>query len=112
MAQLILENLEPEILERLDLRAKRLGTTPQREASRLLVEGLRGEPEPQAVEGSRPAPDPDEPAGRAGQSPADPRFVRRHGFLAFTGPLAPEDIPDHRALREDRIDALLKDTDA
>lgn len=36
----------------------------------------------------------------------DPRFVRLHGFLVFTGALATEEIPDHRALREERVDSL------
>ena len=28
----------------------------------------------------------------------DPRFMRQHGFLVFTGTVATEEIPDHRAL--------------
>jgi putative addiction module component (TIGR02574 family) len=36
----------------------------------------------------------------------DPRFVRQHGFLVFTEAVAIEAIPDHRALREERVDSL------
>jgi hypothetical protein len=39
---------------------------------------------------------------------SDPRFVRQHGFLIFTGAVAAEEIPDHRALREERVDSLLE----
>ncbi|WP_437923808.1 hypothetical protein WMF37_32945 [Sorangium sp. So ce291] len=99
MAQLILDNLEPEIVETLELRAKRLGTTPEKEASRLLRERLRAEPELMlADEGGVPA----------DEEGTDPRFVRRHGFLVFTAEVAAEDIADHRADREARIDSLLK----
>jgi hypothetical protein len=96
MARLILENVEPEILEALELRAKRLGTTPAREASRLLGERLR------------PASVPATPAPEAG---VDARFVRDGGLLVFTGAIAAEDIPDHRTLRDDRIDGLLREAD-
>jgi plasmid stability protein len=100
MAQLLLSNLEPEILEKLERRAKRLGTTPQSEASRLLRETLRTESEP----GS-------ERAEAEANDPTDPRFVRREGFLVFTGAVATEDVPDHRTLREERIESLLKGAD-
>ena len=45
MRQLILNNIDVETAERLELRAKRLGTTPEEEASRLLRERLRMERE-------------------------------------------------------------------
>lgn len=38
---------------------------------------------------------------------ADPRFVRQHGILVFVGAVATEEIPDHRVLREERVDSLL-----
>jgi hypothetical protein len=99
------------------------------------LERLRAEPGPHALTGSRLAAPPAPPASaetaaalaeavsqaaacrgdlasRTSQEPADPRFVRRNRFLVFTGTLAPEDIPDHRALREDRIDSLLPEPDA
>jgi hypothetical protein len=88
MAQLILDNIDPEIVEKLQVRAKRLGTTPEEEASRLLQDQLRAEPG--AIAG------------------ADPRFEKRGGFLVFTGAIGADDIPDHRALREERVDSLLK----
>lgn len=44
MAQLVLKDIDTETAEKLDLRAKRLGTTPEEEASRLLREGLHAEP--------------------------------------------------------------------
>ncbi|AUX44932.1 uncharacterized protein SOCE26_064020 [Sorangium cellulosum] len=99
MARLVLDNLEPDIVEKLELRAKRLGTTPEKEASRLLGEGLRAEPEPERDH---------EDGAQADGTEADPRFVRRHGFLMFTGEIAAEDVPDHRALRDERVDSLLK----
>jgi plasmid stability protein len=40
MAQLVLKDIDTETAEKLDLRAKRLGTTPEEEASRLLRERL------------------------------------------------------------------------
>ena len=80
-------------------RAKRLGTTPEEEASRLLRERLRAEP------------DRDVSAPGTDEAGPDPRFVRRHGFLIFTGTVATEEIPDHRALREERVDSLLKGVD-
>ena len=45
MRQLILNNIDIETAERLELRAKRLGTTPEEAASRLLRERLRMESE-------------------------------------------------------------------
>lgn len=99
MAQLVLNDLDVETAEKLERRAKRLGTTPEEEASRLLRDRLRAEPA-------------GEPASTGLDAAAsDPRFVRRHGFLIFTGEVAPEEIPDHRDLREERIDSLLKGVD-
>jgi len=92
MRQLILNNIDVETAERLELRAKRLGTTPEEEASRLLRERLRME---QEVAG-------------ADESGVDPRFVQAHGLLVFSGMLAADDVPDHRELRDERTDALLK----
>lgn len=76
MRQLILNNIDVETAERLEVRAKRLGTTPEEEASRLLRERLRMD---QDVEG-------------ANESGVDPRFVKAHGLLVFTGILAAEDV--------------------
>jgi len=93
MRQLILNNIDVETAERLELRAKRLGTTPEEEeASRLLRERLRLE---QGV-------------AVADENGVDPRFVEAHGLLVFTGMLAVDDIPDHRELRDERTDALMK----
>ncbi|MEO7328041.1 MAG: hypothetical protein ABI193_05655 [Minicystis sp.] len=99
MAQLVLNNIDVETAEKLDRRAKRLGTTPEDEAARLLRERLRSEPDCEVA------------APSAQQESSDPRFVRRHGFLVFTGAIVNEEIPDHRAIREERIDALLKAAD-
>jgi plasmid stability protein len=99
MAQLVLNDIDPETAEKLERRAKRLGTTPEEEASRLLRERLHAEP------------DRDVSATEAGEAGPDPRFVRRHGFLIFTGAVATDEIPDHRALREERVDSLLKGVD-
>jgi DNA-binding transcriptional regulator YiaG len=96
MTRLILNDLDVETAEKLARRATRLGTTPEEEASRLLRDRLCDEPR-------------EEPAATgADPGASDPRFVRQHGFLAFTGVIATEEIPDHRALREERVDALLK----
>jgi plasmid stability protein len=99
MAQLVLNDIDQETVEKLERRARRLGTTPEEEASRLLRERLRAEPDRDVS-----ATGPDEAA-------PDPRFVRRHGFLIFAGAIATEEIPDHRALREERVDSLLKAVD-
>lgn len=99
MAQLVLNDIDTETAEKLERRAKRLGTTPEEEASRLLRDRLRAEPEREVV------------ATGTDEDGADPRFVRQHGFLVFTGAVATEEIPDHRALREDRVDSLLKGDD-
>lgn len=83
MAQLVLTNIDVETAEKLELRAKRLGTTPEEEASRLLRDRLRVEPGGELA--------------ATGAEGLDPRFVRQHGFLVFTGTLATDEIPDHRA---------------
>lgn len=44
MAQLVLKNIDAETAEKLEMRAKRLGTTPEEEAAQLLRERLRAEP--------------------------------------------------------------------
>lgn len=76
--------------------AERLGTTPEEEASRLLRERLRAEPDGEL------------PVTGADDLGSDPRFLRQHGFLVFTGAIVADEIPDHRALREERIDSLLR----
>ena len=45
------------------------------------------------------------------RSCSDPRFVQQHGFLVFAGAVTTEEIPDHRALHEERIDSLQKGVD-
>lgn len=99
MAQLVLNDIDVETAEKLERRAKRLGTTPEEEASRLLRDRLRAEPAHELA------------AMNADEEGSDPRFVRQHGFLIFTGAIATEEIPDHRALREDRVDSLLRGVD-
>jgi hypothetical protein len=99
MAQLILNDIDQETAEKLELRAKRLGTTPGHEVSRLLGDSLRVE---SGYELATTGPDEEGP---------DPRSVRQHGFLVFTGAIASEEIPDYRALREERVDSLLKGVD-
>jgi|HubBroStandDraft_6_1064221.scaffolds.fasta_scaffold318727_3 hypothetical protein len=51
-------------------------------------------------------------AAEEAEAELDPRFVRRHGFLIFTGEVSPDAIPDHRAIQDERIDALVADADA
>jgi hypothetical protein len=105
MAQLILDDVDPDLVHRLEQRAQRRGTTIQLEVVTLLQENLRDEsaapPESSGGEEQR-SPTSEEPA-------PDPRFTREFGFLVFTGPISPDAIPDHRALREERIDSLLKE---
>jgi hypothetical protein len=45
------------------------------------------------------------------QTLADPRFVRKHGLLVFMGAVTTGDIPDHRLLRDERIETLLRSID-
>lgn len=134
MAQLLLSDIDTETVEQLELRAKRLGTTPEEEASRLLRERLVTpaivhattanalDPEIatklktlQTELAALKAANIDVQQGNAEASrnvtESDPRFVRRHGFLVFTGAVATEDIPDHRVLRDERIDTLLQGID-
>ena len=93
MAQLILNDIDQETAEKLEQRAKRLGTTPEEEASRLLRERLRAEP------------DRDVSATGTDEAGLDPRFVRSHGFLIFTGAVATEEIvPTHLAEDSPRSD--------
>jgi len=99
MAQLVLNDIDKETAEKLERRAKRLGTTPEEEASRLLRDRLRVEPGREVT------------AAGGEEEGSDPRFVRQHGLLVFTGKVAAEEIPDHRALREERVDLLLKGVD-
>ena len=99
MARLILNDLDVETAEKLERRAKRLGTTPEEEASRLLRDQLRDEPGGESA------------ATGADAWASDPRFVRRDGFLVFTGVVVTEEIPDHRALREERVDSFLESVD-
>ncbi|MEP7126023.1 MAG: hypothetical protein ABJE95_34140 [Byssovorax sp.] len=99
MTHLLLTDIDVETAEKLALRAKRLGTTPEEEAARLLRDRLRAEPS-----GELSAADADEVS-------TDPRFERRHGFLVFTGTIATEAVPDHRALRDERVDSFLKGAD-
>ncbi len=146
MAQLVLKDIDTETAEKLDLRAKRLGTTPEEEASRLLRERLRTEPLPEtattrekmpAIVQEAEALDPEmvvilkaaateivklqEAPAKAKKSVnerhemeqpfADPRFVRKHEFLVFMGDVTTEQVPDHRVVRDERIDTLLKGID-
>jgi hypothetical protein len=96
----ILVDIDPDIAERLEQRAKRRGSTVQREASRLIQEQLEAEAS--------------DPSGTRSQEEAalDPRFVRDHGFLIFTGEVSPDAIPDHRAIQDERMQALVSSADA
>ena len=98
MAQLVLKNIDAETAEKLEVRAKRLGTTPEEEASRLLRERLRGEPHHESEQ-------------QLDRSGVDPRFVRKNGFLVFVGTVETDETPDHRALRDERIDSLIEGID-
>ncbi len=43
------------------------------------------------------------------QANDDPRFIRQNGFLIFTGEIEAREIPDHRNLREERLESLRPD---
>lgn len=94
MAQLVLKNIDAETVEKLEMRAKRLGTTPEEEAAQLLRDRLRAEPHR-------------EPATTTSVA----AVKRKHGFLVFVGAVKTEEIPDHRVLRDERIVALLERAD-
>lgn len=146
MAQLVLKNIDAETAEKLEIRAKRLGTTPEEEAAQLLRERLRLEPQREletknsaaaktpAIVTTANKLDPEMMSKLAAlegelfnqredvnkktrddeeieHSVADTRFVRKYGFLVFTGAVTTEEIPDHRVLRDERIAALLEGTD-
>jgi uncharacterized protein YchJ len=104
MTSLALNDIEPELLEELSRRAKYLGTTIEREALRALREYVAKPTAPPAA-----APESVRPEPAASQALAeDPRFVRKNGVWVFTGQVDPDLIPDHRDLREERIDAFVK----
>ena len=110
MASLALHDIDPELLDQLAKLAKRLGTTIEREALRALREHLA---EPAQRSAAAPPAEPEEagPGDEPSASdalPADPRFVREHGIWVFTGTIDPHLIPDHRELREERIDSFVK----
>jgi len=106
MAQIILNDVDPDTLKRLELRAKRLGTTVEEVASRLLAGAFA---EARDSEGAGGSGEPDEPIEPPG---VDPRFVEENGFLVFAGELPPDALTDHRSLRDERIEALLRGFDA
>ncbi len=97
MAKLVLEDVAAEVIQGLERRAKRLGTTMHDEASRLLSKSLReeGGTVEHAVVATK-------------SRPSDTRFIRKDGILVFTGELPAADDVDHRQVREQRIDSFLK----
>jgi hypothetical protein len=92
--------LDPDIVERFAARAKRLGTTQDKEISRALREWLATQ-EPVAPDELRPAAD-------AAAEAVGWHLVEEHGFLVLEGDIPADAIPDHRDLREERIDALVR----
>jgi hypothetical protein len=106
MARIILNDVDPETMKGLELRAKRLGTTVEEVAFRLLAGVLA---EARGSEGAEGCGEPNE----ALDSPTvDSRFIEKNGFLVFAGELPPDAVTDHRALRDERIEALLRGFDA
>lgn len=104
MAQIILNDVDPDTMKRLELRAKRLGTTVEEVASRLLAGTFAEDSE--GAGGSGDLDETIEPPG------VDPRFVEKNGFLVFAGELPPDALTDHRSLRDEHIEALLRGFDA
>lgn len=88
--------IDPDIIEKFAARAKRLGTTQDNEISRALREWLATQ--------ERMTPDESMPAPEA----AGWHLIEEHGFLVLEGEVATDAIPDHRDLREQRIDELVR----
>jgi hypothetical protein len=106
MPTLALHDIEPELLEELARRAKCLGSTIEREALRALREHLA---EPEVSPPGAGLPQKPRAEGSPVQTlPDDPRFVRKNGVWVFTGQLDPSLIPDHREIREERLDSFVK----
>lgn len=97
MASLVLQDVPSNLLERLELRAKKLGVTPSEEALRLLRASL--------AEGGQPVAGV-EPVREAGEL-----LEERNGLLVFTGELDPTIVPDVLEVREERIDDLVRGHD-
>lgn len=91
--------VDPDIAEKFAARAKRLGTTQDKEISRALREWLATQ-EPAASDQI-----PSE--GDASAEAVGWRLVEEHGFLMIDGDIPADAIPDHRDLREERIDELV-----
>jgi len=97
VASLVLQDVPTGLLERLELRAKKLGVTPSEEALHLLRASLLG--------------------GGAGAAPAEPGvgadelLEERGGLLVFTGRLDPASIPSVDEVREQRIEDLIRGGD-
>ena len=106
MTTLALHDIEPELLEELARRAQRQGSTIEREALRALREHL-AEPEV-SPSGARTPQQACSDVPPAQSLPDDPRFVRKNGVWVFTGQIEPHLIPDHREIREARLDSFMK----
>lgn len=92
MAKLVLRDLDPEVLGRLERRAKTLGMDLQSAAAHLLQSALaNGEPTDAVAE-------PEEPVR------PDECLVLEDGLLVYTGSVSSADL-DHRTLREERARA-------
>lgn len=99
---LALHDIEPELLEELTRRAERRGTTVEREALRALREYLV-KLAPMSPIQERQTEAPPEP-----RLPEDARFINANGLWVFTGTIDSDMIPDHRELREERLDSLVR----
>ena len=89
--------LDADIVEKFAARAKRLGTTQDKEISRALREWLATR-EPVAVDENKPS----------GAEAVSLHLVEEHGFLLLVGDVPADAIPDHRELREERLDDVLR----
>jgi hypothetical protein len=110
VATLALLDIEPDLLEELARRARQLGTTVEREALRALREHLAEPARPlvETTSSSEPIAQ-TAPNARAGETlTEDPRFLRQHGLWVFADTADPRMIPDHRDIREERIDSFVK----
>lgn len=102
MTTLALHDIEPELLEELTRRAQRLGTSVEREALRVLREHLA-----QLVPAA-PVPERQSEAASEPRLIDDTRFIKANGFWVFTGTIDGGLTPDHRDLRETRLDSFVK----
>jgi plasmid stability protein len=99
-----------EAARRLEARAKRLGTTVEDAAARLLEQAPSGSEAADAgAAATRSTEEATEPPREGDTLPGAPHVVFRNGFWVITGELAPgQSWPDPREIREEHLDELMR----